>query len=155
MILTRLLILLSVSSIIVLADSNCSSKDCNDSTYMKQMEFIDIHLSDFDDMIIRVYSQNTDFKIPVDSFTVKNIVRVNNEGVIYDGDLEKAIKRGYYYDVYIPKQGHFRVTKINVEQEKCSNSIFSSDYSYSINGYYVNDFYYACSIIKIDGVYLK
>jgi hypothetical protein len=138
--------------IILLVITGCSDKDCYDSPYLTKMNFYNIDSILLNGLIIRTYKQNSGFDKPVDSFKVTMFTRVENEYyLMYQGDLEKEIKSGFDYDVVIPKKGHFQITQINIFKEKCGNSIFSSEYNYSIQGYYVNNNYCNCSILKIVG----
>lgn len=109
-----------------------------------------MHQNELDGVVIGVYKANSDFKTCIDSYKIIKTTRVEDDYfLVYRGELEKAIDVGYDYDVVIPGRGHFQVTSININKVKCNNSIFSSEYNYSIHGYYVNGMQFGCSVIKV------
>jgi hypothetical protein len=116
----------------------CTKKDCEDAGVISEIEFYNFSQHDVDTIIVYSYIKNTNFAIPIDSFTTQRCEGSGDPYYAYTGILSFDKD----YRIVLAGTGQaFTVSSIETEKHGC-NTCFpyrpESDYYIRMKSYLLN-----------------
>lgn len=126
----------------------CNKNKCQDFYELNNIELFNYKLQDIKNVKITAYAKNGS-QIVQDSFEIVKFQKIDSQGYDNDVFLNKRINTNYDYDIYFKDLNqHCKITGIKIRKELCKDGLFSNDYSYSFEEYYMNGSIFKCQVLK-------
>lgn len=130
--------------------TSCTKKECNDYYYLDRVDVYNYPLHDSSNIIISGENPSSIFFLPLDTFNIIRTEQIDDAGYIHSLFLNKPINTNYDYTFYfIDLDTTCYITDIRVKKEKCNDGVFGRSYTHRFDGYYVNNTFFNCQVLKV------
>lgn len=134
---------------ILIVDYSCSRNNCKDYYDLDRIELFNYNLQDIKSVKITGYTKDGNFQTVQESFEITKFQKLDSYGYDNYVVLNKRIHTDYDYDIYFKNlDKHCKITGIKVKKDICYEGLFSNDYSYSFDEYYVDGSIFKCQVLK-------
>lgn len=140
----NILIYLITLIIVIFYSSCCTKKGCKDGSIIEEIRFVGFESSEFDTLLVKSFSKNSNFSTPIDSFYSYNFD-------YYGVHLPRPLDIQYDWEItLICDMSSYKLTDFVVKKEVCNWCLWVlNDYYNKLETYKVNGTTMTDNIVKI------